>query len=298
MTSTATAIRPAPAFAESVGVGAARGAARLWHSLMLARVVLGVLLAIAVLALFVWSGASKLMVAVCVGYAALAIAVRAKGVIPTSPAHFDRLWPQSVGIDVLAFASIHSAQLAGLNFAPLFIVPVLTAAMLGSNTLSMATAAGVSIFLLAEAWWFVPFGAEVAPRLLQAGLYGMGFFGLALTAQPLAQRLAQEENLARTSENLVRMQTLVNQLVIEGMSDGVLLVDGNGVVHSLNPAANRMFESPLGNQRTAPFVLAGEAAWREVAQLVATSVQMGDISEELSIQWPEVPARRILAQTR
>ncbi len=272
--------------------------ARLWQVLMSTRVALGLVLAVAAVVLSIFGGASTPLAALCVAYASYAVYERVRGQAPSSLAQFDRHWPRSVGVDVLMFAGIHGAQIAGLNYASLFILPVLTAAVLGSSLLSMATAAAASLFLLADAWWFTTAAGDMTPRLAQAGLFGMGFFGVALTAHPLAQRLAEEEALARASESVARMQTLVNQHVIEVLSDGVLMVDANGVVHSLNPAAQRMLQPPGRAARSAPFVLAGEASWHELAQLAAQSFVQGEQTTEIMVRWPDAAPRRLLAKSK
>jgi two-component system sensor histidine kinase PilS (NtrC family) len=46
-------------------------------------------------------------------------------------------------------------QVGGINYAPLFAMPVLMAAVLGSTLLALGTAAGVTLLLLAEAWVLV-----------------------------------------------------------------------------------------------------------------------------------------------
>jgi two-component system sensor histidine kinase PilS (NtrC family) len=63
------------------------------------------------------------------------------------------------------------------------------------------------------------------------------------------------------------MQTQVNELVIEALADGVLVVDINGIVRSANPASRRLLAA--GDAvRSAPFILATEAAWQPLAELM------------------------------
>ena len=61
----------------------------------------------------------------------------------------------TIGIDLLAFSTLHFLQTAGLTYAPLFALPVLTASVMGSTLLALGTAAGVTLLLLLDAD-FVP----------------------------------------------------------------------------------------------------------------------------------------------
>jgi hypothetical protein len=71
-------------------------------------------------------------------------------------------------------------QAAGSNYAPLFALPVLMAAVLGSTLLALGTAAGVALLLLADAWVLgLQLSGDLAQRFLQAGLTGTGYFAVA-----------------------------------------------------------------------------------------------------------------------
>ncbi len=275
---------------------------RMWETVMSARVALAVAL-VGLSALVIGGGGGgtglTAMAVCCSAYATLCAYTRWFAAPLATRKELEGQWPQSIGVDVLVFALLHAAQFAGLNFAPLFTVPVLTAAILGSGLLSMATAAAVSLFLLVDAWWFASaFSGDLTPRVLQAGIYGLGFFGLALLAHSMAVRLASEEATARVSVSMARMQTQVNQLVIDALTDGVLMVDANGVVRSLNPAAQRMLEPAGSTGRSAPFVLAGNVAWHELANLTAQSFVNGDQNTTLVLQHAGAVTRRLQVKTR
>mgnify|MGYP006148979513 CR=1 FL=1 len=58
---------------------------------------------------------------------------------PTPPGGaFDPQWVFTIGIDLLAFSTLHFLQAAGLNYSPLYALPVLMASILGSITLALA----------------------------------------------------------------------------------------------------------------------------------------------------------------
>ena len=104
----------------------------------------------------------------------------------------------TIGVDLLAFSTLQFLQAGGINYSPLFALPVLMGSVLGSPLLALGTAAGVTLLLLTDAWLgslHVP--ADTAARFLQAGLTGTGYFALAVLANQLAARLAREEERAR-----------------------------------------------------------------------------------------------------
>ena len=177
-------------------------------------------------------------------------------------------WFATIGADLLCFTALHLlAPGSSLNYAALLVLPVLMAGVLTPRTLALATAAGVTLALLAAAWLSVLAGGDSAVHLTQAGLAGSGFFVITVLAGELAGRLAREEQAARGSLELARQQAQLNRLVIEEMQDGVLVVDRRGRVRAANPAARRLL-APQGMSRPAPFQLRGVPAWGALVKTV------------------------------
>ena len=177
-------------------------------------------------------------------------------------------WFATIGADLLCFTALHLlAPGSSLNYAALLVLPVLMAGVLTPRTLALATAAGVTLALLAAGWLTVLADGDSAAHLTQAGLAGSGFFVIAVLAGELAGRLAREEQTARGSLELARQQAQLNRLVIEEMQDGVLVVDRRGRVRAANPAARRLL-APQGMSRPAPFQLRGVPAWESLVKTV------------------------------
>ena len=278
---------------------------RLWHVFMTARVAIAAALVLLQAALYAMSGAGgdrqQASIAVCLAYLCAGLAVRLWArPHPLRPrGNFDAQWLWTIGIDAMAFSLLNFLQSSGINYTPLFALPVLLASVLGSALLALATAAGVTLLLLADAWWLSLQGAgDLNARFLQAGLSGSGFFLVALLASQLALRLAREETLVRTSRAAARMQTQVNELVIATLVDGVLVVDADGAVRSANPAAIRL----LGTQGAAcalPFALASHAAWRPLHELAQrTFATRTGQQADLSLGNPGLNARRLQVRSR
>lgn len=273
---------------------------RLWHGFMTARVMIAMVLLLLQASIYgLGQPVHGWLVGLCAAYLAASLAFRMLA-RPKPPGQtFDTQWVLTIGIDLVVFCALQLLQSGGINYTPLFAVPVLLASVLGSVLLALGTAAGVALLLLTDAWWVsLQFPGETASRFLQSGLTGTGFFVVAFLANQLASRLAREEQLARRSQLAARVQTQVNELVIETLADGVLVVDANGVVRAANPAARRLLGSN-GSSRNAPFVLAAELGWQPLVELaVMTYERQGGQVADLAIAHTGQSPRRVHARTR
>jgi two-component system sensor histidine kinase PilS (NtrC family) len=237
------------------------------------------------------------LVSLCGLYLAATVAVRWLAQ-PKSPGQtFDPQWVTTIAVDVIAFSALHILQGGNISYTPLFALPVLLAAVLGSLLLAMGTAAAVTLLLLADAWWMSLHSAtETASRFLQAGLTGSGLFLVAFLTHQLALRLYREEEVARRNAREARVQTLVNELVIEHLTDGVLVIDHDNIVRAANPAALLLVsrEQPA---RPAPFVLESEPGWRPLARLARTTFVQGS-TENMDIDLYHAGQARCSLQVR
>ncbi|MBC7603255.1 MAG: PAS domain-containing protein, partial [Ramlibacter sp.] len=242
---------------------------------------------------------SEWLVALCVSYLAAALAVRVLGrVLP--PGHaFDPQWVSTIGVDLVAFSTLQFLQAGGINYAPLFALPVLMGAVLGSALLGLGTAAGVTLILLTDAWvQSLHTPMESAARFLQAGLTGTGYFALAFMVNQLAARLAREELAAREGQQAARVQAQVNELVIESLTDGVLVVDAQSMVRAANPAARALLGvDPSAGRVT--FDLSAQPAWQPLVHLARwTFDQRSPMRGEAAFDEAGANPRRIYVRTR
>ena len=242
---------------------------RLWRAFMTARITIAsVLIMLQAFSYALGNVGNGWSIAVCVAYLCATIVVRLIAQPKPPGSTFDAQWVLTVGVDVAAFTALNFLQSSGVNYTPLFVLPVLLASILGPILLALGTAASVTLLLLADAWWMsLHATGDSAARFLQSGLSGSGFFAVALLANQLALRLAREEQLARTSQQAARMQTQVNELVIETLTDGVLVMDAKGVVRSANPAARRLLATDE-RAKTGTFAMATQAAWHPLVEIM------------------------------
>jgi two-component system sensor histidine kinase PilS (NtrC family) len=279
----------------------ARSYGRLWRAFMRARVLIAaVLLALQVyLALLPGGEHTQWLVLVCALHltAALAVLLWLRPVEPGRP--FRKQWLMTIAVDLVAFALLDHFQQAGINLTPLFALPVLLAAILGSMTLALATAAVVTLFLLGTSALSAPLLSDVSTaRFLQSALSGTGFFVVAFLANQLAQRLAREEARALSSQVAARTQAEVNERIIESLTEGVLVVDRHGVVRNANPAAQSML---MGDHypRSAKLLLSARAEWEGLSRLVDRTFMTGqELEAEVEVTPDDYATLRLFARTR
>ena len=273
---------------------------RLWRGFMTARLTLGLVLLLLQGTIFVLTHFQNFaLIAVCGGYFTASLAVRLFSKPRSLGRSLDPQWFYTVGVDVLTFATLQELQGSSINYAPLFALPVLLSSVLGSLLLGMGTASFVSLLLLANATWQAwQNQGDAASHFAQAALTGAGCLVVGFLANQIGARLANEEQRSRRSLQAERMQRQVNELVIESLTDGILVVDMRGAVRAINPAARTL----LGTQRSrrpVSFELSLEPGWQPLVDLTQHSFthnapQQGNVTIHHTGEGP----RHLHARTR
>jgi len=289
---------PLPALAEPTRDSAF---ARLWRAFMTARVALALVLLVLLATLSLVLPAlnvSRWLILLCLTYFAAALAVRLLTGPHLQGSSFDPQWVSTIGVDLVVFSSLQFLQAGGINYSPLLALPVLMGSVLGSGLLALGTAAGVTLLLLMDAWVMSLHAiGDSAARFLQAGLTGTGYFALALLVNQMAVRLSREERAARQGQRAARVQAQVNQLVIESLSDGVLVVDAAGRVHAANPAAQALLG--LEGPNDVRDALRAQPGWQPLLVLAQTTFRgHGPQVADIAIPRPGDEARRLHVRTR
>ncbi len=293
---------PSTADSEVGSVDTTREVNRQWQGFMTARLVLGVVLAALETALYA-SGASHSKSLVIISYAYLGATLVSKLLIRPRPLgqSFNKSWGALVGIDLLTFSALQILQAASstVNYTPLFALPLLVASVLGSLGLALGTAAGITVLMLGGSLWsYLESPNTGTPYFVQSALAGIGYFAIAWLANHLSTRLTSEGRRARQNQLAATIQLQVNELVIESLPDGVLIVDDRGCVRAANPAARQL----LGSERALRdpvFDLKGEAGWAPLLNLMRLSVGTGQSHEDdVTIRHGNNGPRRLHARTR
>ena len=236
--------------------------ARLWHGFMTARVILAVaILLLQVLSYAMGQSSAQLFLGIGGAYLVATVLMRTLARPATQEGTLGAQWLPTIGLDLLVFSTLQVMQSGSINYTQLFGLPLLLASVLGSLLMALGTAAAITLLLLADAWWLATFLAgDGAPRFLQAALTGTGYFILAFLVHQLASRLAREEQLAVRSQLAAKVQIQVNELVIETLDDGVMVVDQQGTVRAANPSARGLLgaEAAVSDPH---FPLTADPAW-------------------------------------
>ncbi|NCN69602.1 MAG: PAS domain-containing protein [Betaproteobacteria bacterium] len=260
---------------------------RLWRAFMTARVSLGLMLVGLQGGLFLWvpqQSVLPLLIVLVYWGAALAVRLLTK---PRAFGHtFDPQWISTVGIDLLVFAALQAGHNSSINYSPLFALPVLMASILGSLLMAMGTSAVVTLLLFGYASWVsIQTPWDTTTQFVQAALTGAGCFVIAVLASQLASRLASVELRAQRSHGAAASQRQVNELVIESLSDGVVVVDAHFQVRCVNPAALTMLGLSTKPDTDAPWLLTQQPAWRDLLEVVRQShATQSQQQRDLSIQ--------------
>ena len=139
-------------------------------------------------------------------------------------------------IVVLMFASGGISSGLGL----LLLSGLAAAGLISRGRLTLFYAALASIAVLLEQTVQVLFHFGPTTQYVQAGLLSIGYFTTAWVAHRLADYLVATEQIAAQREVDLANMADVNQLVIRGMQDGVLVVDGNGIIRQYNARVEKM----------------------------------------------------------
>ena len=274
--------------------------ARLWHAFMASRLALGLVLVVLQGALYATgTGYNFDLVTVSAAYFAITIVTRLVAKPRPMGGAFNRRWVGQVGVDVLAILVLQHLQGSSINYTPLFALPILLASVLGTLRLALGTAAGVTVLLLSGTLWgYLGNQIDATAYYVQAALSGVGYFAIALLASQLSTRLASEGQRAHMSQLAARIQQQVNELVIESLPDGVLIVDEQGIVRGANPSARQLL-GVSSEQTDLHFNLKDDAAWLPLLNITRMSIGTGRAQEaDVTMRQANQGDRRMRARTR
>jgi two-component system sensor histidine kinase PilS (NtrC family) len=128
----------------------------------------------------------------------------------------------------------------------LLLTSLAAAGLVTRGQLTLFFAAIATIGILLEHTYEVLRFSESGAQYVQAGLLSIAYFATAWLAHTLAKRSLVSEQLAAQREIDLANLAQVNQLVIQDMEHGVIVVDGSGIVRQVNSAAERMIEGLRG----------------------------------------------------
>ena len=211
---------------------------RLWHGFLTGRTMIALaLLLLQAVGQVINQASNPLVLMVCLAYliATLTLRVLARRAPPSPQAVLQ--WLPSIGVDLVAVSALQLLHIGSMNFTPLLGLPILMASVLGTLTLALGTTAAATLLLLAWAWWQGYHGpdTDTAQLYLQAALTGTGYFIASFLIHQLSTRLVREQQTAQRSKVAALVQSQVSTLIIQNLTDGVLVVDEEVTVRMANP---------------------------------------------------------------
>ncbi|MFT3718108.1 sensor histidine kinase [Pseudorhodoferax sp.] len=281
-----------------VAAGDPAALTRAWYGFMTARATIALSLLLLQSVLYVLTDAVPAWLLVLAAlYFASTLSVRLMA-RPQLPRHaLDPTWLATAGLDVLVIALLQVFQSGTLSYAPLLGVPLLLTAVLGTRGMAVGMALAITVLLLAETGWNAARGGgDATGRYLQTGLAGLGYLLVAFLANQLAARLVREERLALAGQRAAQLQTQVNQLVMETLADGVLVVGTDSGMRTANPAARQLLGLSGGDALPA---LAPQAGWAPLLALARkTFAQHAPQKADVMLRSATRGARHLRVRTR
>lgn len=206
-----------------------------------------------------------------------------------------------VFITILIYASRGVTSGLGL----LLLTTLAGAGLISRGRLTLFYAALASIAVLLEQVYEMLVFQESVAQFIQAGFLCIGYFATAMVAHTLARLTQQNEEIAAQREIDVANLSEVNRLVIQDMPDGVVVVDGEGVIRQINTQAvsflgmfntrMRAEENSKRGERVrladyAPALAAHLARWRSGGAAVAPAYS-ASMDERHGLRFVQVGAR-------
>jgi two-component system sensor histidine kinase PilS (NtrC family) len=259
------------------GAGSAIGRSlwRVFRTYLAARAVVGVLLAAMQLMGFTEGHSSRtaaLLISGAYALEAFALAAwlwargRNRPVVRLSP----RAWVVlTIGVDLVAFMLLLGNESAvGLNHGALLVLPVLMAGVLMSRPGALVAAAVVTVVLLFDTWALSLNSPAVPSAWVGSMLVGVGLLTVAWLAGELSSRLRREERAAVDSQQRARLQAGLNQLVIQELSEGLLVIDRHRRVLAVNPSAQLLLGLPAEDRAVQGSLHGSVPAWAPLLRAV------------------------------
>lgn len=154
---------------------------------------------------------------------------------------FNLLLTTEVSVDILVLTvlmHLSGGSRSGISY--MLLVVLAGAGLVGQGRLTLFYAAMASMAVLFEQGLRQLYeGGELA-EFTYTGVICAGFFGTAISAHLLSQRVVASELLAARRGAELATQLRINEQVIRDMQDGVLVVDADGHVRQHNPQAEAL----------------------------------------------------------
>lgn len=179
------------------------------------------------------------------------------------------------GLTVLAYAGGELQSNLGL----LLLISLAAAGLISRGTITLFFAALASIAALLEHTYVVLYADADVAQYVQVGLLSISYFAVAWLTHTLAKYAVDSQKLAqRRGRDLVSLSE-ASRLVMRDMQDGVLVVDGQGMITQMNLRAERLLRKSVSTDSllsdTFPILYGQYAIWKQTGSASRETLQLG-----------------------
>lgn len=224
---------------------------RIWQGFMTARLMVALLLlALQALAVFFRSGTTPVwLIGLCVAYAVVTLATRLFMAPAPTGQPFEPYWPITVGLDLLVyFLLVWFTQGEIANYLPLLALPPVICAVLGNWRTTLFTALLAALLIGIASWKSNRHlgGDDQIMRYAMVALYVLATFLLTSMLHRMARNFGLQQLRSQASQQLLRLQERIQDMVAQSVNDGVVVIAGAGRVRAINQAAKQMLHVSHG----------------------------------------------------
>lgn len=155
---------------------------------------------------------------------------------------------------IFCLLCMHFAGGFGSGLGILLLSPVAITGVFFYGTFALFIAAVSSLGLLAHIAWQALADSSQTQFFVSAGLLGILFFAVSLLTQRIARHIHTTEILIDQQQELTEKLDKTNQLIVEKMQTGIVLINRNLQIKAINTSAKQL----LGNDYHQGDVLVGK----------------------------------------
>ena len=194
--------------------------------------------------------------------------------LPTRTRRPDLDWQLSIQVAadvVFVVALMHASGGTSSGIGLLLLAVLAGAGLISRGRLTLFHAALASIGVLLEHTYQVLAHDASVTQYVQTGFLAIGYFATAWVAHVFARYAVQSEQLAAQREIDLANMAQVNQLIIQDMDAGVVVIDSDGKIRSRNAKADALLgplhadEMEISLHERAPALAGRIARWRASA---------------------------------
>jgi two-component system sensor histidine kinase PilS (NtrC family) len=197
------------------------------------------------------------------------------------PQNFDAQLTVHVCTDVMVTGLLMFAS-GGFRsgLAVMLLISIAAASLVSRGRLLLFYAALATTAVFVEQAVEVVVHGDSVGGFVPPALISVGYFATAFITNQLAQRVITNERVARQRGIDLANQLRINQLVIQDVQDGVLVVDSNGLVRSHNRRIDQLLGRPAPEldqiDAYSPELAQALAGWRKGGGRASASLTLGE----------------------